>query len=271
MSSASLVSDCRCLPFPSQAGCRGAGSTQPAAWLTAGAVRGGAGLRLLAGDAPGSDEVSEHGVRGAGLSQEHLSSPIHYSGQCRRADRGRGCIIDEGEECPGSGKAGSGPSCSTEPRAKHFAAPQSRRAAPSPGRAEPQRPHSATAETAQHRIARDGDGDGDGDRDRDRTRTGSARPGRALAAVPTPYSPLRPRAALVMMFFLSLSLSLGGDLWRKMHNMFYLPCGSHKIFTSSSHYSQSESRRALEHGVPPPCQDPTNCSAATGRQCWQCW
>lgn len=57
--------------------------------------------------------------------------------------------------------------------------------------------------------------------------------------------------------FLSLPLSLGGDLWRKMHNMFYLPCGSHKIFTSSSHYSQSESQRALKPSlpdVPPPMQ-----------------
>lgn len=162
---------------------------------------------------------------------------------------------------PRRGQSGQRPPPrSTEPRAKHFAAPQSRRAAPSPGRAEPQRPHSATAETARHRIARDRDRDGDGEGNR--TRTGAARPGRAPAAVPTPCSPLRLRAALVMMFFLSLSLSLGGDLWRKMHNMFYLPCGSHKIFTSSSHYSQSESRRALEHGVPPPCQDPTNCSAA---------
>lgn len=74
-----------------------------------GAGRCGAVRRLSAGDAPGSDEAAEHGVRGAGLSQEHLSSPIHYCGQCRRADRGRGCIIDEGEECPGAGKAGSGP------------------------------------------------------------------------------------------------------------------------------------------------------------------
>lgn len=69
-------------------------------------------------------------------------------------------------------------------------------------------------------------------------------------------APSVPRAALVMLFFLSLSLSLGGDLWRKMHNMFYLPCGSHKIFTSSSHYSQSESRRALERACPLPARTP---------------
>lgn len=66
--------------------------------------------------------------------------------------------------------------------------------------------------------------------------------------------------------FLSLPLSLGRDLWRKMHNMFYLPCGSHKIFTSSSHYSQSESPRALEPSlpdVPPP-------HAAPGPRRWRC-
>lgn len=60
---------------------------------------------------------------------------------------------------------------------------------------------------------------------------------------------------MVLLLFLSLPLSLGGDLRRKMHNMFYLPCGNHKIFTSSSHYSQSESRRALEPSLlnmPPP-------------------
>lgn len=70
---------------------------------------------------------------------------------------------------------------------------------------------------------------------------------------------LQPGTVLVLLFFLSLPLSLGGDLWRKMHNMFYLPCGSHKIFTSSSHYSQSESRRALEPSLPdmpPPCAAP---------------
>lgn len=52
-----------------------------------------------------------------------------------------------------------------------------------------------------------------------------------------------------------------------MHNMFYLPCGSHKIFTSSSHYSQSESRRALEPtfpGVPPPRTDPASPGMAAG-------
>lgn len=170
--------------------------------------RGGAGrcgaAALARGCSRGSDEAAERGVGGAGLSREHLASPIHYCGQCRRAVRGRGCIIDEGEECPGAGRAGSGPSCGTEPRAKHFAEPQSRRAAPSPGRAEPQRPHGSTAATAQHRIARDGAADGD----RGRTRTGAARPGRAPAAASTPCSPLRPpRSAGDAVLFKPLSVS----------------------------------------------------------------
>lgn len=40
------------IPIP--AGLSGCGSVQPAAWLRAGAVRGGAGRRLLPGDAPGA-------------------------------------------------------------------------------------------------------------------------------------------------------------------------------------------------------------------------
>lgn len=53
-----------------------------------------------------------------------------------------------------------------------------------------------------------------------------------------------------------------------MHNMFYLPCGSHKIFTSSSHYSQSESRRALEPSLPDlPPTSPRSPGSAGARTC----
>lgn len=98
-------------------------------------------------------------------------------------------------------------------------------------------------------------------------------PGDALAAAPAPLphsrcssAPSIPAQRWRCSFQASL-LSLGGDLWRKMHNMFYLPCGSHKIFTSSSHYSQSESRRALEPALPsepPPCTDPASPGTAAG-------
>lgn len=58
-------------------------------------------------------------------------------------------------------------------------------------------------------------------------------------------------------------------MWRKMHNMFYLPCGSHKIFTSSSHYSRVNHR---ERSSPcsPPCHfpvQPQQCQGLTSSQC----
>lgn len=112
------------------------------------------------------------------------------------------------------------------------------------------------------------------ERGRGRAAAGPKRmPSDALAAAPAPLphsccssAPSIPAQRWRCSFQASL-LSLGGDLWRKMHNMFYLPCGSHKIFTSSSHYSQSESRRALEPalpGEPPPCTDPASPGTAAG-------